>query len=258
MFLLDELLRQEAIDRDVYTQLNGLLAESLGSGIDAAEWYPNAGKDEDVKMEDSEEKNITDDEGDGDAVEMKGDSDEEVDELKRVINSTLETVISHDKKELGELLAEIKKEAGEEYLDAVLELEGLIEVFLQEEFLENEPILPKLDDIRKKLENSNITKLKQHRLKILLYDIDNNRYRVNSILRRLNNSQDDIKNVLKTLIREELLSEEQFKKLNNLEEKFDLYAVALVIKDTKIGRGLKFLPRKMNDLVTSLQTLLTT
>ena len=49
------------------------------------------------------------------------------------------------------VLAEIKKEAGEEYLDAVLELEGLIEVFLQEEFLENEPILPKLDDIRKKL-----------------------------------------------------------------------------------------------------------
>ena len=37
----------------------------------------------------------------------------------------------------------------------------------------------------------------------------------------------------------------------------DLSAVALVIKDTKIGRGLKFLPRKMNDLVTSLQALLT-
>ena len=85
----------------------------------------------------------------------------------------------------------------------------------------------------------------------------NNRYRVKSILTRLNNSQDDIKNVLKRLIREELLSQEQFEKLTNLEGKFDLPAVALVIKDTKIGRGLKFLPRKMNDLVKSLQTLLT-
>ena len=52
------------------------------------------------------------------------------------------------KKELGELLASIKEEAEEEYLDDVLELEGLIDVFLQDEFLENEPILPKLDDIR--------------------------------------------------------------------------------------------------------------
>ena len=37
----------------------------------------------------------------------------------------------------------------------------------------------------------------------------------------------------------------------------DLPAVALIIKDTKIGRGLKFLPRKLSDLVKSLQTLLT-
>ena len=39
--------------------------------------------------------------------EIKVDSDEEVDELKRVINSTLESVISHDKKELNELIANI-------------------------------------------------------------------------------------------------------------------------------------------------------
>ena len=58
------------------------------------------------------------------------------------------------------------------------------------------------------------------------------------------------------LAREELLSKEQFDKLAKLEESFDLPAVALVIKDTKIGHGLKFLPRKMNDLVKSLQTLL--
>ena len=59
------------------------------------------------------------------------------------------------------------------------------------------------------------------------------------------------------LVRGELLSEEQLEKLAKLEETFDLPAVALVVKDTKIGQGLKFLPRKMTDLVKSLQTLLT-
>ena len=53
------------------------------------------------------------------------------------------------------------------------------------------------------------------------------------------------------------LSEEQLEKLVELEETLDLPAVALVIKDTKIGQGLKFFPRKMTDLVKSLQTLLT-
>ena len=59
------------------------------------------------------------------------------------------------------------------------------------------------------------------------------------------------------LVREELLSEEQLEKLAKLEETFDLSAVALVIKDTKIGQGLKFLRRIMNGLVKSLQRLLT-
>ena len=37
----------------------------------------------------------------------------------------------------------------------------------------------------------------------------------------------------------------------------NLPAVAVVIKETKTGRGLKFLPRKMNDLVKNLQSSLT-
>ena len=132
---------------DEYNTLNGLMAESL----------PKIGDGQEVKM-DTEEKNITDDKGEEDTPEMKVDSDDEVDELKRIINSTLEYVLKIDKKELGELLVKIKEEAGEEFLDAVLELEGLIDVLLQDELLENEPVLPKLDEIRKKLENSNIPK----------------------------------------------------------------------------------------------------
>ena len=35
----------------------------------------------------------------------------------------------------------------------------------------------------------------------------------------------------------------------------DLQSIADIIKETKIGQGLKFLPRKMNDLTKSLQLL---
>ena len=34
VFLLDELLRKGGINREEYTQLNNILAESLGSGIE--------------------------------------------------------------------------------------------------------------------------------------------------------------------------------------------------------------------------------
>ena len=54
------------------------------------------------------------------------------------------------------------------------------------------------------------------------------------------------------LVCKELLSEEQLEKL---EETFDLPAVALVINDSRIGQGLKFLPRKMKDLVEGLLTV---
>ena len=85
-----------------------------------------------------------------------------------------------------------------------------------------------INELRAAIENSLITKLKQHKLKMLVDDINNNRYRVS-------NSQDDIKNILEMLVREELLTEEQLEKLAKLEETVDLPAVALVIKDIQIG-----------------------
>ena len=63
--ILDELLRQDAITRGEYKQLNTMLAESL---------------------------------------------DEEEDELKKVIHATTHNVTESDKKELMELLTELKEE----------------------------------------------------------------------------------------------------------------------------------------------------
>ena len=57
------------------------------------------------------------------------------------------------------------------------------------------------------------------------------------------------------MLREELLSLKQFEQLSELED-MDLPAIALVIKDTKVGKEIKFLPRKLSDLKNNLQTWL--
>ena len=93
-------------------------------------------------------------------------------------------------------------------------------------------------------------------MKVLLKDINQNRYRVKSVLTRLNDSR-DISETLKRLLQEEFLSLEQYDKLKDLGKFDDLQVVADTIKDTKNGQGLKFLPRKVTDLKTNLQELLT-
>ena len=55
--------------------------------------------------------------------------------------------------------------------------------------------------------------------------------------------------ILKQLAREELLSEEQYLKLAQIGiEELTSSRLADIIKETKIGQGRKFLPRKLNDL----------
>ena len=93
---------------------------------------------------------------------------------------------------------------------------------------------------------------------MLLNDIKRNRHRVYSILIRLQNVLDDkdrIKDVLRQLAREDLLSEEQFEQIMEIEE-FSLPAVADIVKGTKTGQGLKFLPRTIVGLTAKLPLLL--
>ena len=48
--------------------------------------------------------------------------------LKKLIRSTVEYLIQHDKKELLQLIKEFQKDAGEDFFDTVLELEELVDV----------------------------------------------------------------------------------------------------------------------------------
>ena len=97
LFLLDELLRKDGINSEEYTQLNIILAKSLGSGIE----LPEEGKTEDDKGK-----------------------------VKTLIQSTIEYSIQYDKKELLELMNEFRKDVNEDFLYTVLELEELVNVYL--------------------------------------------------------------------------------------------------------------------------------
>ena len=63
-------------------------------------------------------------------------------------------MIQHDKRELLELMHEFQKGVGEDFLDSVLELEELVDVYLLEEFLEKEPTRTKIDEVKRKLKGS--------------------------------------------------------------------------------------------------------
>ena len=55
-----------------------------------------------------------------------------------------------------------------DFLDTVLELEDLVDVYLLDEFIDSESVLTKIDELRRKLDSS----AKQHQLHVLLKDIN--------------------------------------------------------------------------------------
>ena len=86
-------------------------------------------------------------------------------------------------------------------------------------------------------------------------DIKENRHRVQTIMKRLAKGEEHLSVMLKQFALEELLAEEQYLESDKalLEDELDSSRIVDVIKGTKVGRGLKFIPRKLNDLVNSLQ-----
>ena len=182
------------------------------------------------------------------------DNNEETTPLKKLIQSTFEYLIQPDKKELMELINEFQQDA--DAIDTVHELEELIDAYLLDEVIDKEPIITNLDAVRKKFESSSsptISKVKQLRLKILLDDIARNRHRMQSIMRRTADAmgkKEEMAFIPKQLDCDELLSEEQYLKLAQISvDELTSSRLADIIKETKIGQGIKFLPRKLSDLM---------
>ena len=64
------------------------------------------------------------------------------DEMSRVIKDTVNHVIQYDKEELSALLIDLRDKVGDEFGDALIELELLAGKFLENEFEDSEPLLP--------------------------------------------------------------------------------------------------------------------
>ena len=145
-------------------------------------------------------------------IDKEEKEEEEDEEEENMTNATIQYLILHDKEELQDLMEEIKDEIDGEFMDIVLDIEKLSEDFFVEEFVDGETIKPQINALLNQLENSKIPKSKQHRIKMLLDDIEKNRYRVEQIFQRLMDAEDKdgMLTVPKTLVREGHLSGEQF------------------------------------------------
>ena len=143
-------------------------------------------------------------------------------------------------KELHKILNEIKVD--DERIDRLEKLLGA------GDYIDGKPSLPiilkAIDDLDDVIPKSTV-----HRLKSLVNDLEKNKYRIVTVFNRLQNARDkeDEKNILKQLASEELLSVEQYNQLNKLDE-IEPRSVAIIIKGTKIGRGLMHLPVEISNL----------
>ena len=176
------------------------------------------------------------------------------DEMSRVIKDTVDYVIQHDKKELSDLLIDLRDEVGDEFLDALIELELLSGKFLENEFEDGEPLLPLIEEKRLKLEASPTPLSKLLRVKILLDDIKNNRHRVQEIFQRIDDADDNEEDIWKIFVREGLISDGQFEELSKLENT-ELEEISSILKGVKIGQGIPFLPTSLKGLRTMFDTL---
>ena len=81
-------------------------------------------------------------------------------------------------------------------------------------------------------------------MKILLDDLQNNRHRIQEIFQRIDDAEDNEEDIWKIFVREGFISDEMFEKLSQLENT-ELKEISSILKSTKSGQGISFLPTTM-------------
>ena len=177
----------------------------------------------------------------------------EIDQIRveALIKAVFTYVTKHDREELLEMVKQFKKKD----ID-VSHLKDLLLSFFEKEYDENDnELLPQVSYIIRNLPE--LLKTDQLRFEILLKDLEDNRYRIKRILRRLNQarSEENYVNQLHSLAREKFLSGNEFDELYSTKDNRDISNIANIIKLTKIGRGVKFLPRTKRGLYHALNSI---
>ena len=153
------------------------------------------------KIEESDDDEDSNEEED--SSEGEPDSD---DELYQLIQNTFDYVTEYDQQELTNLIEDLKSDVSVEFLDTVELLEELIETYIGDDFRTavDDVVLTKIRDLLRRLQSSNLSRVKIIKLSMLINDLETNRHRINSILVRLSKveSEEQFTDVLKSLKRE--------------------------------------------------------
>ena len=172
--------------------------------------------------------------------------------VEELVKAVFTYVTKHDQEELLYMIKEIKKSGNDVSL-----LNELLQMFFDDNYDENHELL--LPQIKHIIVNLPIPKTDQLRFQILLKDLSDNRYRIERILTRLNSAstEEEYVDQLGHLTGEKFLSMDQYDQLKaSSKANRDISHVANIIKMSKIGRGIKFLPRTRRGLYESLNSAL--
>ena len=172
--------------------------------------------------------------------------------VEELVKAVFTYVTKHDQEELLHMTKQIKKSGNDVSL-----LNELLQMFFDDNYDENHELL--LPQIKHIIVNLPIPKTDQLRFQILLKDLSDNRYRIERILTRLNSAstEEEYVDQLGHLTGEKFLSMDQYDQLKaSSRANRDISHVANIIKMSKIGRGIKFLPRTRRGLYESLNSAL--
>ena len=156
---------------------------------------------------------------------------------------------------MRDILDELSENTMIEVEKEVEELKKLIPTFLDNMYTDISPI----EKIINRIEtlDKNIPKTLLLRFMILLKEFRRNHIRVTDIANMMNRALShpnpkEVSDTLERLLRDKLISHEQFTKLRDMIDELDMKKLIEIVVSEKVGRGIDFLPRKTKDLKKKL------
>ena len=206
--------------------------------------------------------------GSGLTDKEREDEEEEVmrkDDIIDQISDTIAYRIKFDRKEIEELLKLFQKEGGAYWEDDILNLRQLVYSWIEHQILGTHATLEVIKSLLTKMgEDSKISKTKLARFEWILNDMIENKEQVTLALtcmalylnKENPSSKEEQLGGLKTLVKSQTITEEQFEalkeKLEQGEIGLNMDDVIEELKRVKAGRGEKCLPNVNKDLLSKL------
>ena len=217
---------------------------------------------EDTSNSEDEEEDDSCSESEEESNEESSNESEESEKeesLEGKFSTAFQEIIKHDRREIQELLTGFEKDVY--YQEELMKLRKAVETWLENKISDEAAELDEIKKLLTGLQQSTIPRSKLIRLGVILDDINDNQKRLKRIMNQLHpvltedtNEGEQMK-VLKRLLGERLISSEQYHKWKKDIGTLDFDSILAELTNTKIGRGLSFLPntlRSLKDTAVSL------